>query len=104
MIWIQFVVCTALLVIAAGTLSRYGDVLAGAGAVQSLPGLGERGDDRECLQSACMAGLGWRWAIVGHLGPHPDRRIGRTIACHVIPSSCGRSSGYGSNKPHCPLL
>jgi cation:H+ antiporter len=28
MIWIQFVVCTALLVIAAGTLSRYGDVLA----------------------------------------------------------------------------
>ena len=28
MIWAQFVVCTALLVIAAGTLSRYGDALA----------------------------------------------------------------------------
>jgi len=28
MIWVQFVVCTALLVVAAGTLSRYGDMLA----------------------------------------------------------------------------
>jgi hypothetical protein len=28
MIWVQFIICTALLVIAAGLLSCYGDVLA----------------------------------------------------------------------------